>query len=108
MASLTIRDLDESLKRKLRIRAAERNRSMEEEARQILRAALQESPEEDGAAFAAGIRGRFAGLGDVRLAIDPREPVRPSPFELREPEAGYAAKDPSRRRAPRAAGSRRS
>ena len=43
MATLTIRDLDETLKRSLRIRAANRNRSMEEEARQILRAALQDA-----------------------------------------------------------------
>ena len=41
MATLTIRDLDEDLKRSLRMRAASLNRSMEEEARQILRAALQ-------------------------------------------------------------------
>ena len=40
MATLTIRDLDDTLKQSLRIRAAHRNHSMEEEARQILRAAL--------------------------------------------------------------------
>jgi plasmid stability protein len=40
MATLTIRDLDDALK--LRMRAASRNRSMEE-ARQILRAALTEA-----------------------------------------------------------------
>lgn len=39
MVTLTIRDLEESLERSLRMRAASRNRSMEEEARQILRAA---------------------------------------------------------------------
>lgn len=36
MARLTIRDLDDSVKEKLRIRAAQRGRSMEEEARLIL------------------------------------------------------------------------
>ena len=92
MATLTIRDLDESLKRKLRIRAAGQNRSMEEEARQILRAALADAPEEDGAIFVANIRKRFAGLGDVQLPIEPREPVRPSPFELHEPQAAYDLK----------------
>jgi antitoxin FitA len=78
MATLTIRDLDESLKRSLRMRAASRNRSMEEEARQILRAALLETtaPAKD---LAARIRARFAGLGDVELAIPGREPVRVPP-----------------------------
>ena len=40
MASITIRDLDDALNRKLRLRAAQRNRSMEDEARDILRTAL--------------------------------------------------------------------
>ena len=37
MASITIRNLDDDVKRRLRIRAAEHGRSMEEEAREILR-----------------------------------------------------------------------
>ena len=37
MASLTIRNLEVDIKHRLRIRAAERGRSMEEEAREILR-----------------------------------------------------------------------
>ena len=37
MASITVRNLDENLKRHLRIRAAENGRSMEEEVREILR-----------------------------------------------------------------------
>ena len=40
MASITVRNLEEGLKRRLRIRAAENGRSMEEEARDILRTAL--------------------------------------------------------------------
>ena len=40
MASITIRNLDEETKRRLRIRAARHERSMEEEARNILRSAL--------------------------------------------------------------------
>ena len=47
MASITVRNLEEGLKRRLRIRAAENGRSMEQEARDILRAALdQESSTE--------------------------------------------------------------
>ena len=37
MASITIRNLEDDVKRRLRIRAAEHGRSMEEEAREILR-----------------------------------------------------------------------
>ena len=90
MATLTIRDLDDSLKLKLRLRAAGQNRSMEEEARQILRAALLGGqPQAESGAFVARMRERFAGLGDVQLPIEPREPVR-SPLEIHEPPAVYA------------------
>ena len=48
MADLLIRRLDDKLKRQLRIRAAENGRSMEEEVRRILRAALGvPSPEDE-------------------------------------------------------------
>jgi plasmid stability protein len=40
MATLTIRQLDEKTKTRLRVRAAHHGRSMEEEAREILRSAL--------------------------------------------------------------------
>jgi len=40
MASMTIRDIDDSLKARLRLRAAKHGRTMEDEARDILRAAL--------------------------------------------------------------------
>ncbi|MFM9887282.1 MAG: FitA-like ribbon-helix-helix domain-containing protein [Burkholderiales bacterium] len=79
MATLTIRDLDEALKRSLSIRAASRNRSMEEEARQILRAAL-EQPSVPSVDLASRIRARFAGLGDVQLRVAERAPVRPPPI----------------------------
>ena len=39
MASITIRQLDESLKQQLRLRAASHGRSMEDEVRTILRTA---------------------------------------------------------------------
>ncbi len=86
MATLTIRDLDESLKQSLRIRAAQRKRSMEEEARQILRAALLEKPA-PAADLADRIRARFAGLGDFALSVPEREPVRPPPDFADSPAA---------------------
>ena len=48
MNQLTIRGVDDEMKRQLRVRAAENGRSMEEEVRQILRHALGlPSPEEE-------------------------------------------------------------
>lgn len=98
MATLTIRDLDDELKRCLRMRAASRNRSMEEEARQILRAALQDTP---APALDLGqrIRQRFSGLGDVALPVAAREPVRPAPLlEAGARRARPAARAPARPR----------
>ena len=101
MGTLTIRNLEDPIKSRLRLRAAARNRSMEEEARQILRAALQElsTPTQD---IGARIRARFAGLGDIQLPIDSREPVRPPPA-LGEPDLAQA----SRKRKPAAPTRRR-
>jgi plasmid stability protein len=48
VSQLTIRGIDDGLKRALRVRAAENGRSMEEEVRQILRTALgMPSPEDE-------------------------------------------------------------
>ena len=48
MATLTIRQLDEKTKTRLRVRAAHHGRSMEEEAREILRSALSSVPPTKG------------------------------------------------------------
>lgn len=78
MASITIRNLDNTLKTKLRLRAAKHGRSMEDEVRDILRSAL--SKEGRGPSdMAAAIRRRFAPLGGVELALPPREPLRDPP-----------------------------
>ena len=45
MASITIRNLDDDVKTRLRVRAADNGRSMEEEARLILRDAVGRKPE---------------------------------------------------------------
>ena len=47
--TLTIRNLDETVKQKLRLQAAHHQRSMEAEARDILARALERTPEADGA-----------------------------------------------------------
>jgi antitoxin FitA len=98
MATLTIRDLDDALKQSLRIRAASRNRSMEEEARQILRAALVAAPA-PASDLATRIRSRFANLGDVQLSLPVREMVRvPPDFS----DASKVLKAPKAPKAPKA------
>lgn len=77
MASMTIRNLDDEVKAKLRVRAATNGRSMEEEARTILRDAVEEEAEPRD--LAQAIRDRFAPLGGVELEIPPREPMREPP-----------------------------
>jgi plasmid stability protein len=78
MASLTIRNLDEPIKARLRVRAAQRGHSMEEEVRQILRTALSVETEV-GDNLAEAIRKRFEPLGGVELPEIEREPGRQPP-----------------------------
>ena len=79
MASITIRNLDDRLTSRLRARAAVHGRSMEDEARDILRAALSREPAGSGG-LAASIRARFARLGGVELPTVAREPTRGPPL----------------------------
>jgi len=78
MASITIRNLDDNVKRKLRLRAALHNRSMEDEVRDILSATVAEErmPREN---LADAIRRRIAPLGGIDLPLPPRGPLREPP-----------------------------
>ena len=78
MASITIRNLDETVKRKLRLRAAQRNRSMEDEARDILRTAVTQEPTQHGN-LADAIQRRIEPLGGVDLPLPARGPMRDPP-----------------------------
>ncbi len=78
MASITIRNLDDILKSRLRIQAAVHGRSMEDEARDILRSALSREPMRKGS-LAASIRAKFAPLGGFDLPVVAREPMRVPP-----------------------------
>lgn len=78
MASITIRNLDEPLKARLRVQAAVHGRSMEEEARDILRTVLSREPSQP-VNLAVAIRKRFAPLGGVELPELVREPMREPP-----------------------------
>ena len=75
MATLTIRQLDDKTKNKLRVRAAQHGRSMAEEAWEILRSALRTSPAAREN-LAKAIRERFAPLGGVDLELPRRDPIR--------------------------------
>jgi plasmid stability protein len=70
MATLTVRNLDDDLKARLRVRAARNGRSMEAEAREILRASLMAPPREGAG---TRIHRRLAGLGLDELAFPPRD-----------------------------------
>ena len=78
MANISIRKLDDGVKRRLRLRAAHHGRSMEDEARHILRAALAEMPAEPRN-LAAAVRKRFAPLGGVELDIPAGDAMRKPP-----------------------------
>jgi plasmid stability protein len=78
MASIIVRRLDEATKTRLRVRAARHGRSMEEEAREILKAAVAQDRERSRN-LAEAIRARFAPLGGVNLPPLPREPLREPP-----------------------------
>jgi len=78
MASITIRRLEDTVKAKLQVRAASHGRSMEEEAREILRAGLKAKslPRPD---LAQSIRRYVEPFGGVELALPPREAIRRPP-----------------------------
>jgi antitoxin FitA len=78
MATLTIRQLDEKTKTRLRVRAAHHGRSMEEEAREILRSALRTSLPSRGN-LAQAIRQRFARFGGLELELASRNGMRQAP-----------------------------
>jgi len=84
MASITIRNLEADTKRKLRIRAAMKGRSMEQEAREILKSALALTSKRK-ANLAERIREIFGPLGGVELERLPRELI-PDPDWLAERE----------------------
>ena len=77
MAILTIRNLDDSIKAKLRLVAAVHGHSMEEEARQILRRALLAKGQEKG--LGSRLHERFAEAGGVDLLLPPHSLPRAAP-----------------------------
>ncbi len=76
MASITIRKLDDQIKSQLKARAVEHGRSMEEEARQILRESLDRQRPKTMADIALELFGPKHGFD---LNLPPRAKLRPPP-----------------------------
>jgi plasmid stability protein len=72
--TMTIHNMDEQIKARLRTQADRHGHSMEEEAHDILRAAL--SAEEAPVSLVEAIRARLAPLGGVELELPARETIR--------------------------------
>lgn len=70
MATLTIRNIDDELKARLRIEAAQHGRSMEEEVRDILRRALSKRTGSGG--LGSRFHQRFATLADPGFDLPTR------------------------------------
>ncbi|MDO4682465.1 MAG: plasmid stabilization protein [Lautropia sp.] len=81
MAVITIRNLEDETKTRLRLQAALHGHSMEEEARTILKAALDNSESESGTTLIEAIRKRVAPVGGIELEIPERDalPMAPAP-----------------------------
>ncbi len=75
MASITIHNLDNDVKTRLRIRAARHGRSMEEEARLILAQAVDREPA-PAKGLGTALHELFKPFGGVDLELPPREPPR--------------------------------
>jgi plasmid stability protein len=82
MASITVRNLDDEVKARLRRRAAESGHSMEEEVRKVLSYSVGvgiEGRPRSGADLYRRIRARFYPLDGAELEIPPRGPARKPP-----------------------------
>ncbi|UZR28750.1 FitA-like ribbon-helix-helix domain-containing protein [Methylococcus mesophilus] len=80
MATMTIRNIDDRLKARLRVLSAMHGRSMEDEARDILSTALSAEPTR-GRHLVDSIRARIEPLGGVELELPAREVIR-APVDL--------------------------
>lgn len=70
MATITIRNLDDDLKAMLRVVAASHGRSMEEEARVIIREALTKQDKKGG--LGSRIHARFSTVAGAELELPER------------------------------------
>lgn len=78
MSSITVRNVDDSIKASLRLRAARHVRSMEQEVRHILQQTLAPEAAEP-ISFAERINRGFKGLDAADLPIPAQQPTRTPP-----------------------------
>ena len=78
VTDITILNIDDDIKSLLQQRASKNGRSLEEEAKEILRQALLEN-QKPPVNLVNMIEKRFAHLGDFELGEIEREPLRPAP-----------------------------
>lgn len=76
---MTIRNIDDQLKQRLRVRAAQHGCSMEDEVRDILRSTLSATAPQP-ASLVAAIRSRIEPLGGLDLDLPAREAIRTPPL----------------------------
>jgi plasmid stability protein len=80
MAAITVRNLDDQVKHRLRVRAARHGRSMEAEVRAIIVEAVGEADEPKN--FLMTLHERFAAVGGVDLELPERNtPPRGAVFD---------------------------
>lgn len=79
MATLTIRNLEPSVKERLRVRAAQNRRSMEAELRAIVTEAVEAPAPPPELNLYDRIRARVEPLGGVELELPPRRSFREPP-----------------------------
>ena len=79
MATLTIRNIELTIKERLRVRAAQNGRSMEAELRAIVIDAIEAPTRPPEMNLYDRIRARFEPLGGVELELPPRGPMREPP-----------------------------
>ena len=77
MATMTIRNIDPSVKERLRLRAAQHGHSMEAEARAILQSAVNRPGRPE--TLTSIMRELFGPENGVELELPPREPGREPP-----------------------------
>jgi plasmid stability protein len=72
MVAISVRDLDETVARRLKLRATEHGRSMEAEVRTILTDAVTAPDSDDGPNLVQALRARVSALGGVDLETPAR------------------------------------
>lgn len=76
MATITVRNLNEETKKKIRLLAARHGHSMEEEVRRILDRTVNE---DNDIGLGTYISDKFKEIGGIELEIPPRSQVRTAP-----------------------------